>query len=390
MHPMKRTARFVPSAFRRSLPAFALFAAVSFAACGGLAYRPSAVGKSGEIVVVVDSALWAGPAGDALRSELGPYVETFPTPEPLFDLAHETITTQASFDRISARRNLVFAASVTDSTLEADFVRSIFSDDALRTVETGSGVFVNREDTWRRGQVVVYLAAPNVNELVSIVQESGPEMRSLFTDHERRLLEREMYDSGRQFDVEDTLLARHAAKVKVQHDYVIAADTTNFVWLRRILPDSWRSVFVYYEEYADPNELTPEWIFRKRDSLGQKYLLGNVGGYINIDYRRPLEAQNVDFLDRYGFEVRGLWHMIGPDDDGDVVPYGMGGPFLTYGFYDEESGRNYLIDGMVFAPGFKKREFMRQMDVIAHTFRSRQEVDASIPAVLLHAGGVSQ
>jgi hypothetical protein len=52
---------------------------------------------------------------------------------------------------------------------------------------------------------------------------------------------------------------------------------------------------------------------------------------------------------------------------------GMGGPFLTYAFYDEPSGRLYLIDGMVFAPSFKKREFLRQMEVIAFTFRTRQE-----------------
>jgi hypothetical protein len=35
--------------------------------CGELSYRPAAVGKTGEVVVVLDSLLWVGPAGDALR-----------------------------------------------------------------------------------------------------------------------------------------------------------------------------------------------------------------------------------------------------------------------------------------------------------------------------------
>ncbi|MBT8400476.1 MAG: DUF4837 family protein, partial [Rhodothermia bacterium] len=128
-------------------------------------------------------------------------------------------------------------------------------------------------------------------------------------------------------------------------------------------------------EYADPMALTPEWIYQKRDSLGQLYLLGNAGGFVQIDRRRPLVAENIDFLDRYGFEVRGLWHLVGPDNAGEIVSYGAGGPFLTYAFYDEETGRNYLIDGMVFAPGFDKREFLRQLEVIAHTFKSRAELE---------------
>ncbi|MDX1429975.1 MAG: DUF4837 family protein, partial [Rhodothermales bacterium] len=109
--------------------------------------------------------------------------------------------------------------------------------------------------------------------------------------------------------------------------------------------------------------------------LGREHLLGNAGGFVQIDRRRPLEAENIDFLDRYGFEVRGLWHLVGPDSEGDIVPYGQGGPFLTYAFYDEESGRIYVIDGMVFAPGFDKREFLRQLEVISHTFKSRADLE---------------
>ena len=364
-----------------------LVVAMAVTSCGDLSYRPSAVGKTGEGVGVVDSTLWQGPAGDALRDELGRSVETLPAPEPLFDLTHETIESQAAFDRISARRNIVFAASLADTTTEANFVRSVFSEDARQAIETGPGVFVDREDTWRRNQRVMYFAAANPEELASVIRRSAGEVRSILSEHERRYLETEMFDSGRQFNLEDTLLARHDFRVKVQHDYLIAADTTNFVWLRRILPDSWRSLFVYYEEYADPEDLTPEWIYQKRDSLGRNYLLGNVGGYINIDYRRPLVAENIDFLDRYGFEVRGLWHMVGPDDAGEIVPYGMGGPFLSYAFYDEESGRIYLVDGMVFAPGFRKREFLRQMDVIAHTFRSGAEMNAAVVAAVATVPG---
>ena len=356
------------------------------ASCGDISYRPTAVGTAGEIVVVMDSLLWSGAPGDALREEIGPYVNTLPAPEPLFDLAHQTIESQAAFDRISTHRSIVFAASLSDTTVEANFVRSVFSEDAQKVISEGSGVFVNRDDIWRRDQRIVYLAASNPDELVAITRKSGEEMRSIFSGSERQRLEKDMYENGRQFELEDTLLTHHDFRIKVQHDYLIATDTTDFVWMRRILADSWRSLFVYYEDYADPNDLTPEWMYRKRDSLGQIYLLGNVGGYINIDYRRPLESKSIDFLDHYAFEARGLWHMIGPDDAGEIVSYGMGGPFVSYGFYDQESGRIYLVDGMVFAPGFKKREFLRQLEVMAHTIRTRSEIASTVVASVRASG----
>ncbi len=54
----------------------------------------------------------------------------------------------------------------------------------------------------------------------------------------------------------------------------------------------------------------------------------------------------------------------------------MGGPFVSYAFFDEDTGRFYLIDGMIYGPRYtneEKREFLRQMEAIAHTFRTSGE-----------------
>ena len=59
----------------------------------------------------------------------------------------------------------------------------------------------------------------------------------------------------------------------------------------------------------------------------------------------------------------------------------MGGPFVRYSFYDAEQGRRYVVFGMVYAPQHKfrgsKREFLRQLEVIARTFRT---ADGAAPA----------
>ena len=80
--------------------------------------------------------------------------------------------------------------------------------------------------------------------------------------------------------------------------------------------------------------------------------------------RRPVETDTVNLAGRFALETRGTWRMTGD---------AMGGPFVSYAFFDEDTGRFYLIDGMIYGPRYttaEKREFLRQMEAIAYTFRT--------------------
>ena len=46
-----------------------------------------------------------------------------------------------------------------------------------------------------------------------------------------------------------------------------------------------------------------------------------------------------------------------------------GGPFQGYLFYDDESDRTFYITYLVYNPGGRKAFYIRQMDLIARTFR---------------------
>lgn len=349
--------------------------------CGNVDYRPLAIGEEGEIQVVIDSALWQGPVGDALRAALGYYVQTLPNPEPLFTLRPLEPRTQDALNQVKKFKNVLFVAALSDSGRVSRLVQQAFSAEALQVVQQGTAAIVPRRDLWRRRQLVYFIVASTDTQLVAAIRESALRLREAFAEASRERLTAEMFEKGRQQALEDTLMAHHGFAVNVQHDYLIAIDTTQFVWLRRILPDTWRSLFVYYEEGADPARLTPAWIYAIRDSLARHYLQGNAGGFVQIDYRQPLETRAINFLGRYGYETRGLWHMVTLMPDGQLLPAGMGGPFVNYAFYDQASGRIYMIDGMVFAPGFTKREFLRQMEAIAYTFRTRGEEAAAQPAI---------
>lgn len=363
---------------RGSISGVLLFLLAGAIGCGDADYRPEAVGQEGTITVVMDSSRWNGPVGDAFRDEVATYIETLPAPERSFDLSHVNIESNRQFERVKTQKNLIFVAPLSDSTNEAKYLKSILSDEAEQAIEQGGSAVVPRRDEWRRRQQVVFVTAATPEALVQTLREKGSSIRSVFNVATRERMYREMYDRGRQRDVEQQLMDAHGFAVDVQHDYLIAMDTTNFVWLRRILPETWRSLFVYYEENADPSDLTPEWVYATRDSLTRKYVQGNLGGWVEVVRSRPLDTEEVNFLDRFAYETRGLWEMVG-EENGEKFQFGMGGPFLNYSFYDQDTGRLYMIDGMVFAPSYKKREFLRQMEVIAHTFRTAAEAAPEEP-----------
>ena len=342
--------------------------------CGDVDLRPEAIGPEGQINVVIDSVLWAGPVGDALRDQLGGLILTLPSRESVFDLKQTAITSQHTLEQVKKFKNVVFVAPLNDTTNEARYLNSILSEEAKTAILDGGTATVPRSDLWRRRQQVFYVTASTPENLVTAIEENGPGIVYQFNEISRRRLQRDMFDRGRQPEIETCLMENHHFAVHAQHDYVVAMDTSNFVWLRRTLSDTWRSFFIYYEENADPSKLSPEWIYNARDALTKRYVQGNSGGWIEIDRRRPLESEEINFKDRYAYETRGLWHMVG-EENGEKIQYGMGGAFLSYAFYDQPSARLYLIDGMVFAPNFPKREFLRQLEVIAYTFRTRQEVE---------------
>lgn len=342
-------------------------------------YRARASGPEGQVTIVMDSTRWSGEVGEAVREHIAPYVSTLPTPERAFDLQHRSLTSERVFDQVQGQKNVIFIAPLSDSTPEASFLRARLSEEAEQAVMEGQPAVVARPDLWRQSQRIFFVTANNAQNLIEALEEEGASIRNTFHEVTLERMEREMFEKGRQHELEDSLMQRHDFAVNVQHDYQIAIDTTTesrgFIWLRRLLTDTRRELVIYYKEHPDPSDLSPEWVYNTRDSLMERYLQGNVGGAAVTDYRRPLETENVDFLDRYAYITRGLWHMADEDEDGGLTLYGGGGPFVNYSFYDQEQDRLYMIDGMVFAPNYGKRDFLRQMEVIAHTFRTREEAE---------------
>ena len=341
-------------------------------------YRPRASGPEGEITVIMDSTLWTGAPGEALRENVAPWVETLPVSERYFQIRHLELDSERTFDRIKDLKNVIIAAPLSDSTNETTFLRRRLSDKAEQAILDGQTAVVPKPDLWRRSQRIYYVATATPDALAETFQNQGSEIRNTFKEITLERLRQQMYEEGRRSSLEDSLMERHNFTLNIQHDFQIAVDTTTasegFVWLRRLLAQTRREFVIYYAENVSPDQLTPEWIYAKRDSLTREHLRGNVQGFANIDYRRALETDQISFLDRYGYETRGLWYMATPvNGSNELRPVGGGGPFINFTFYDQATDRVYMLDGSVFAPDFDKLNFIRHMEVMARTFRTAEE-----------------
>ena len=161
-----------------------------------------------------------------------------------------------------------------------------------------------------------------------------------------------LYAKAEQLKLEKRLFRDYGWTLRVPMGYEVFKEfpEENFVWLRKQQPHRW--IFVFWEETGDVT-VTPEGCLNKRDEIGRTFYEGDQ------IVREHTSADQVEYAGRRALRLAGLWE--------NTKSY-MGGPFRTYCFYDERATRRYMVDVAVFAAGVEKEPYLRQLDLIAHTF----------------------
>ena len=354
---------------------------VALAGCEAVGGKTAARGDVEEITVVSDSATWAGPVGEAIRAELAQPIATLPGNQGAFKLNFQPLTGRF-FDQLKLRRAVVFAAPVDAEGDIGEFLRSRVGEGNLDAVRGGAvSAFNLRPDLWANGQLVVVATAADERALAREFLQRGPELRAAFNALARENTTGEMFARLRQEDLEADLLAERGYRVQIQHDYVQVQDTTataggvegSFVRYRRVLSDTWRDFFVFAADGVDA--LPPEAeVDRITNDLLETFARGSLdSSYVQTDDQRPMTRAEAEIAGRPARETRGFWYMTN-----DI----MGGAFVRYAFVDPATRRLYVYYGMTFAPDRRldKRSFLRQMEAVAYTFRTRADLDAEAAA----------
>ncbi len=348
--------RFAPLIFI-IIVAVVAYAAVKMIDWGDVQLR--AEGDMYEIIVFADSSDYIV-LEPVLREALGQEIVT-PQPEQLFTLYREDIQ---NFSRYRRYKNLLIVAPLDGTGTTAQYMNAALSESVQELVMAEEEFVINRYHSNARGQMIMYLTGPTLDHIYNNIMHHADR---LFYHFHNFALRREIEGVTRErryakADLSEKFLEDHQWTMFIQHDYYLAINNPekNFVWLRRATPpDMERWIFIHWIEDEEAHQITPEFIRETRDNLTQQfYRTVDDKAYVRIapEYH---ELQEVNFKDRYGIKTRGLWRFS---------DFSGGGPFINYTFFDEETGRIYMLDGSIFAPRYEKKKLILQVQALLNTF----------------------
>jgi len=336
--------------------------AVSFQSCST---KKKAKGPEDEIYVIADSSEYLI-VKDKLQETFGKIIHT-PQPEELFSIKRHNIK---DLGLLKLKKNIIFLAPINSGSYTSKYIESIVDSNVKQLIENDSVFVINKYDLWAENQLVMILTGKDIEILSDNITKKKDDLFYYFREASNKRLAKGLYNRRfEQKDVEANLLKNYGWMMYIQADYQLALDKPedNFVWLRRgVNTDMERWIFVHWIENSSPEFLNVDSISRERDKLTKKYYrTTDDDAYVELydEYRMNSE---VNFNGRYALMTQGLWRF------NDLS---MGGPFISYTFYDEVTRRIYMLDASILAPKYYKKNLLQQVDVLLHSFKTDTEVE---------------
>ena len=323
-----------------------------------------AKGLEDEIYVIADSLEY-----EELRMALESIFEKViytPQPEKLFTLKR---VSPNEIEKYRTRKNIIIVAPMNSGSLASQFINAVIDSAVKSQIMSNQMSQVMKYNLWAKNQLVVVLTAPDMQELEFNILKKSDNLLYAFQKISDERLSESLYNARyERKDIEGKLLKEHGWVIYVQADFSLAMNKPedNFVWLRRSPnSDLERWIFVYWIEDASPAYLNVDSIRAIRNNITQKYYRTTDDRSHVIIAEEYFTTVEVNFKERYAILTQGLWEMN---------TKGMGGPFISYTFFDEKAKRLYMVDGSIYAPKYYKRNLIQQVDVILQSFMTVSEL----------------
>ncbi len=323
---------------------FLLFFIVSFSilfyACDETNERilPRMSGKSGELLVVIDTGYWNNQSGEAIRQTFMQTQVGLPQQEAVFDIIH---VPHRSFARILQTNRNIIMVEINAQEKPAISIK---------------------ENVWSEGQLVATIVAKNDKNAAEIIEKNSQNLLDYFNEKETQRLQKK-YKVNKNSKLAKELEEKLKLSMHIDDLFYIAKEDTNFIWLRKEYsmgehPIS-QGFIIYTYPYDNDSIFNVHQLTAKRNAITKKYIPGGAEGSYMTTYEEYIpKEREINLKGNYAKELRGLWHV-----QGDF----MGGPFVSYSMVDEHRNRVITIDGYVYAPKFDKREYLRELQALALT-----------------------
>lgn len=312
---------------------------------------PGKVGPAGELLVVVDDALWEGPIGDAIEEVTGRPYDLLPQYEPEYSLS---VINRKSFDRFfKPHRNILF----------------VDMDDRIDTQEPSLKMY---RDKYASGQLFIEVKGKTPQAIADIITLRGNEMLSALDEEELKRVG-DLVRTYPNLPLSNAVMDKFGFTMDFPRDAFLAKETGNFVWINRELTrmkggnnhDIKQGWFMYTYPYDNDSVFSFDWLVAKRDEMLKAHVPGDIeGSYMQTQMKMIPTYEEKSFKGQFSSQIRGLWTM-----ENDF----MGGPFFSMTVYDEPNQRIVTVEGYAYAPYFDKREYIREVEAVVKSLKFKSK-----------------
>ena len=305
---------------------------------------PSATGSIYEMLVVCDRQQWDGETGADIKSVMSADMPCLPQMESYFTLSQ---CTPAQFDNfLKPTRNIL-----------------IIDINAERYTTCKAYYLKNH---WSKPQAVCRIQSPSWEVFSEYFKQNGEQVRAWFVREEITRQGR-FYQGYETTDTRRAVEKQFGCDIRIPEDYLLVREKQNLVWCVNDGGSLRRDLIIWSYPYNSKEQLSLDSLLAKRNEVLGANISGSLEGtYMGTEYKHfPPILTEINIRDNWCAEVRGLWKMQGGE--------AMGGPFVQHTRIDEINHKIITAEVLIFAPGQKKRNPLRQAEAILYTLQLPQE-----------------
>lgn len=314
---------------------------------------PEATGRIDEILVVTHDSYLKDDIGKALKNSLRKTYPGLPQDEPYFD-AH--FVPYRAFSRLLEKTStILFVCPLNEDTPINEYLRS----QKARVKQDLSGKhFFSFGDVWAKGQQVFYVYGETREDLIQFLDKQSPQFIKAIKRIEDIKARRNVVASGIDATMTNRLVETQKIRLDIPRTFREVQTDETIAWFRQDLEGAIENLMIKSVPIAGAtgfDKMLPVYV---RDEMGKLVSTEKEFSHMVTDTMMDVSQKMIKIDGRDCIETRGLWEMT--EDF-------MGGPFINYAIKDEENNRFVVIDYFVFAPQFKKRQYIRKMEVFIPT-----------------------
>jgi predicted DCC family thiol-disulfide oxidoreductase YuxK len=309
--------------------------------------KREAIGAADEIVVVVSEE-----DIDSINNTLAQiFSDTIftPQPEPIYKLNYAD---PAGFKELKRQSNLIIGSIGTNELKPGTkLVKSLLGEELFNETINGNQQIIFSEDQFGRNQLFMIISGKSASDINNALLEKSELIKSHFDKIFIEKQEKYLFGNDRLKKISKEFKQKYGWEIQIPWGWEVIKELpdSNFVWLGRELPYQWFSINWVNGLIIEDSTMAVEYSNR----FPQEY-------YKTIRYNNyKYQMEQVVFNNWTAWKSVGIW---------ESIEGARGGPFINYTWYDGVTDRTYNLNMLVFIPSRSKATFMRQLDIIAHSF----------------------